>query len=508
MDGGAASVVNSTLRISQIVYEFKAVGEQARDLLASTKHVAKAIETTRTLRRQKSAHLASTEKEWIDSTIEDAERTLNNVAALVEPVRVDMQTKFGKIGLVKRGMFVFRDSPKVLTHQSQLNMTHVSLVNALNILSQRQAQLLPPASPALDRRASYATLPKPPTYEESEFLNRRRGKLKPKPSQVNLVEETLDMANSIVDNGLESQQGSNSASSSTRLSSTELLPVVYIDDGKCLLSEIIECIGDPSSTPVCPNSSAGATAIELEAGPYNTRPRPQTYQAYCPDPNNSFNRPQHPWSSGSQPSTSFYSNDRYSMPAVSASQSNNAPINLNSIPASNGSDTYRGDAELHFPQAPLTPGSLASPQSSNSPSSHPRTSITSLFPTPNGRPCEIVSRPASPKVQQTPPYPNYTPTTPSSYTPSDNHSPPRPDVAIGLGVRLSAISRPSSPGYHRTQSYPGSVYTVATLPQSAGSSGPADQTTAQAPIERSVSHDIGSLSRRRRYEWLEYHAGT
>lgn len=499
--GAAFSVINSTLRISQIVYEFKAVGEQARDLLASTRHVAKAIETTRTLRRQKSAHLASTEKEWIDSTIEDAERTLNNVAALVEPVRVDMQTKVGKIGLVNRGMFVFRDNPKVLTHQSQLNMTHVSLVNALNILSQRQAQLLPAPSPALDRRASYATLPRPPTYEESEFLNRRRGKLRPKSSGVSLVEEAADMAHSIVDDSQNSRQASHSAGSSARLSSPLLPPVPYIEDEKCLLSEIVGSAVDSQSTANFQDGLVSRSAIELDAGPYKTHPPPKTYQAYCPDPSYSTIGSQHPQSSGMEAPPSLYSNSHHSMPSVPAKHRINASITPRNAPETIVSSR---DAELHFPQTPLRTPDLTSSHSSNSFLSHLQTPERSLFPTPGGRASEM----SSPKVQQTPPYPDHIPTVPCSYTPYSPPSPARPDAAIGLGVRLPSTTASASPHYHRAQSYPGPPPCASTPTQVTRPSSLADTMTAQAPIERSISHDMGSLSRRRRYQWLEHHAGV
>lgn len=499
--GAASSVINSTLRISQIVYEFKAVGEQARDLLASTKHVAKAIETTRTLRRQKSAHLASTEKEWIDSTIEDAERTLNNVAALVEPVRVDMQTKVGKIGLVNRGMFVFRDNPKVLTHQSQLNMTHVSLVNALNILMQRQAQLLPAPSPALDRRASYATLPRPPTYEESEFLNRRRGKLRPKSSGVSLVEEATDMAHSIIDDGQSSEQASHSARFNARLLSPLPPPVPYIEDEKCLLNEIVGSAVDSESAADFQDGLLNRSAVELDAGPYKSHPPPKIYQAYCPDPSYSTIGSQHPQSSGMEAPPSLYANSHHSMPSVPVKQRINAPITPRNVPETILSSR---DAELHFPQTPFTPPAPTSSHSSNSFLPHLQTPERSLFLTPSGRASEM----SSPKVQQTPPYPDHIPTVPCSYTPYSPPSPARPDAAIGLGVRLPSTIALASSNYHGARSYPGPPPCASTPTQLIPPGSPADTLTTQAPLERSISHDMGSLSRRRRYQWLEHHAGA
>jgi len=188
MDGGTisasavSSIFTATLRISQVVYELKAVGEQTRDLLDSTNHVETCLEVVRTLRRQKSSHLDPTEKRWIDDVLINTEKTLGNVAALIEPARVDMQTKFGRVGFVNRGLFVFRDSPKVGTNLSRLNLAGQSLNTAMNILCTREGR-------AITGPGEKSTLPgtdvaqqarndaqPPPPYVESEFLNRRRNK--------------------------------------------------------------------------------------------------------------------------------------------------------------------------------------------------------------------------------------------------------------------------------------------------------------------------------------------
>src|SRR5271155_5283597 len=140
MDGGTisgatvASVFNATLRISQVVYELKAVGEQTRDLLGSTEHISGTLEAARKLRRKKSEHLDATEKKWIDDVLINADKTLGTVAALIEPARVDMQTNFGRVGLATRSIFVFRDSPKVATNLARLNLASQSLSTAMNIL--------------------------------------------------------------------------------------------------------------------------------------------------------------------------------------------------------------------------------------------------------------------------------------------------------------------------------------------------------------------------------------
>ncbi|KEQ68570.1 hypothetical protein M436DRAFT_58049, partial [Aureobasidium namibiae CBS 147.97] len=135
---GAGPVLNGLFKIGQTVYAMIAVTGQARDLLDSACHVTASVETVRSLRRQKSGLLQAEEKKWVDRVINDTEKTLNNVASLVEPARVDMQTNAGKIGFVNRALFVFRDSPKVATNFARLTLTSQSLNTALTMLSSRE----------------------------------------------------------------------------------------------------------------------------------------------------------------------------------------------------------------------------------------------------------------------------------------------------------------------------------------------------------------------------------
>jgi hypothetical protein len=250
MDGGPVSaaavgaVFNATLRISQVVYELKAVGEQARDLLDSTEHVSNSLETTKVLRRQKSMHLDTTEKEWIDKVIVDAGKTLNNVAALIEPVRVDMQTGFGRVGLINRGIFVFRDSPKVNTNLTRLNITSQSLNTALNILCNREGQARSPSlhTSSPEKRPCSLSLncagSSPPTYEESEFLNRRR-----RSSRLSKIP----------------------SNSSTNLPADDRVPIPG-ETSRTIVSEAITLSSDEAETPYGKNVSRRSSQIGFDQG--------------------------------------------------------------------------------------------------------------------------------------------------------------------------------------------------------------------------------------------------
>ncbi|KAK6005790.1 hypothetical protein QM012_007432 [Aureobasidium pullulans] len=177
-DGGigtataVGSAANVSLRLFQVIYEFKAVGQQTRDLLDSTKHVSSSLESAQTMRQQKSAFLSADERRWIDSIIIDTKRCLESVAALVEPARVDLQTKSGRVGFVTRSLFVFRDSPKVATNLARLNLAHQSLNAAMGVLCSKGTYWQPASElQAVNQLEAIS----PPSYEKDQFL--QRGKL-------------------------------------------------------------------------------------------------------------------------------------------------------------------------------------------------------------------------------------------------------------------------------------------------------------------------------------------
>jgi hypothetical protein len=175
------SVFTATLRISQAVYELKAVGEQTRDLLDTTKHIDDAMRNVRIVRRQKSALLTVTEKEWIDREIKNSEKAVRDVAALIEPARVDMQKSNSTkdIRFKNRVLFVLRDSPNVAVQLTKLSIATQGLNTAMGVLCNREGYADPGklhggTVKRLDRRSSSPAQKAPPSYELSQFMNRRR----------------------------------------------------------------------------------------------------------------------------------------------------------------------------------------------------------------------------------------------------------------------------------------------------------------------------------------------
>jgi len=176
-----SSVFNATLKISQTYYELKAVGEQTRDLLDTTKHIDDSMRNVRIVRRQKSALLTATEKEWIDREISNSEKAVSDVARLIEPARVDMQTSKSArdIRFKNRVMFVLKDSPNVTVQLTKLSIATQGLNTAMGILCNREGygirgKLSGRTVKRVDRRSSSPPKKAPPSYELSEFMNRRR----------------------------------------------------------------------------------------------------------------------------------------------------------------------------------------------------------------------------------------------------------------------------------------------------------------------------------------------
>ncbi len=187
MDGGVSafgSIFNASWKIATVVYELKAVGEQTRDLLDTTSQVSSTLQHAQVLRRQRSAHLNSTEKKWIDDVLQASDRAVGNVAALIEPARVDMQTNFNKIKLLTRSQFILRDSPKVQVQLGRLGIAAQGLNTAMGVLCHREGSISSVRTPTdggalnkVDSGGSENELKPPPSYEVVELLDRRRESL-------------------------------------------------------------------------------------------------------------------------------------------------------------------------------------------------------------------------------------------------------------------------------------------------------------------------------------------
>lgn len=180
------STFTAALRISQVVYELKAVGEQTRDLLDTTKYVNASLESVRELRRKKSDILNREEKKWMDQQIEFTQNAVDSVAVLIERARVDMQAKnetgneddykTKHIKIHHRARFVLQDSPRVLTNLSKVTMAMNGLNSVMVTLSSREGHdvHLQPSRGSFGQSRPSALKAPPPPYAQHEFLSHRK----------------------------------------------------------------------------------------------------------------------------------------------------------------------------------------------------------------------------------------------------------------------------------------------------------------------------------------------
>ena len=174
-----SSSVNVTIKILEVTYQLKAVGEQTADLLSTTRHVDFMVHEAHRLRRLKTSQLNANERTMIDTIITDTEDALRGVAKLVEPCRVDKDTK-GGIRFGHRVMWVFRDNPSVRDKHQKLQVCHQSLTVAFNCLYSKDVVVIAPAPDAKIEEQSPPPAPPPPYDPQLKELlgwqKRRKGR--------------------------------------------------------------------------------------------------------------------------------------------------------------------------------------------------------------------------------------------------------------------------------------------------------------------------------------------
>lgn len=159
MDPATAASAVSALKLTEKVFEIKAVDEQANSLLETVNEINGQLDAAKSLRGQKDSLLSTVEKTLIDRTFESTERALGEVAKLVEPCRVAMKSSKGDLEFGMRLMYVLRDSPRILVSLGQLQIASQRLQTALHILCSREVQVN-----------------QLPTYQESQFFTQTRAK--------------------------------------------------------------------------------------------------------------------------------------------------------------------------------------------------------------------------------------------------------------------------------------------------------------------------------------------
>lgn len=179
---GGASVVNVTLKIAQTIYELKAVGEKAEDLLQTINSIRTDLSASKELLHIKSQQLEPQVRKWIENNIRNAKKAIDSIADLVEDTRADKQVNSYRakgtkdINFTTRIVFYIVESPKVMERSQRMLQASQGLYAALITLSQRNVLDVPESGMQRNRSHRPSSESRsPPTYYESEFW-RRKGK--------------------------------------------------------------------------------------------------------------------------------------------------------------------------------------------------------------------------------------------------------------------------------------------------------------------------------------------
>jgi hypothetical protein len=176
-DGGISvaaisSGLNLGYRTVQTGYELQAVPQQTQKLLATIAACKRDIQYAKSLRIKKSGVLSEQEKTHIDEKIVDTEAALDGLEALVEPARVDMMTKFGRVSSWNRTLWVVRDGPQVGTSLARLQVAMIALNEVVTVMSLREGDKMADEQHFHARTHRVSIFP--PNYKTSEFLHQKR----------------------------------------------------------------------------------------------------------------------------------------------------------------------------------------------------------------------------------------------------------------------------------------------------------------------------------------------
>jgi len=177
--------ISTCIKLCEVTYQLKAVGEQTADLLNTTQHVELNVREARRLRRVKDKLLNAGERAWMDRVIEDTENAVRAVAQLIEPSRVGMQTE-QRIDLATKATWVFRDSPKVRDKFARLSICHQSLNTVMACLYSRDVVVV---APVMEEGRKEPPLPYDP--QPGELFSWRRSRRRRKGDSVGSKTESV-----------------------------------------------------------------------------------------------------------------------------------------------------------------------------------------------------------------------------------------------------------------------------------------------------------------------------
>jgi len=185
---GSAAIVfplfNFILRGVKTAYDFASVPDETNDYLQTIKQVLGDLKIANKLRTEKAKGLDLETLTRVDGVIQNTEKAIAGLEALVEDARVGMSTDAGSVGAGPRMMWVIRDSNKAEAAMSRLGIASQSLHSEINMLrSQSSVTAVASTNPTVLTWSHSAGVyahqgwnSPPPAYQQAtmEAINERR----------------------------------------------------------------------------------------------------------------------------------------------------------------------------------------------------------------------------------------------------------------------------------------------------------------------------------------------
>ena len=173
------SAITTTFKLAEFCLALKEVSSESQVFLTLIQRVRKDLTEALRERHEKSAVLQSMpgKRAWIDDTITDIKKVLNDIGVLIENARVDVD-KGKSVTLKHRFEWVLSNHQRFVTREMSLSTCHASLlgaINAMHNIGMSPGMLSPiyqpgangsiPPSASSTSLATNATLSPPPDYQ-------------------------------------------------------------------------------------------------------------------------------------------------------------------------------------------------------------------------------------------------------------------------------------------------------------------------------------------------------
>jgi hypothetical protein len=145
-----SQVTSGTRRALGRDIRLSSANEQTAELLKTTNHTLAQFHEAQRLRELKGPLLGTSERSWIDQTLEDVADAVREAAILIEPIRVESETRNGRLTLGRQLRWLYRDSQRAKIKSQRLLACHHSLMLVLGHLQRLDIPVSPiPESPVV-----------------------------------------------------------------------------------------------------------------------------------------------------------------------------------------------------------------------------------------------------------------------------------------------------------------------------------------------------------------------